>query len=148
MTPDPAIEGTPAGFQAEWLDDGRRVVLVTMARVWTWADYADAIWRLRALAGEETRRVDAILDLTARPGLPHGPAVAHIGQALQNMPSHFGLLVLVSERLMIHTMVAMARQSYPAFAHQVLVVDALDEAQWAVREHRLAHGTGHLPPID
>jgi hypothetical protein len=120
-----------------WADSEETILTIDIDGAWDWADFYHAVDYVRAQAESVSSRLDLIVWRRSGAVMPHGTMTAHLIQAMRMMPSHFGVVALVTNSSLVRGIAQLIEKSLgQTHIKRIIVAPTHEEALSAVQRCR------------
>jgi hypothetical protein len=100
-------------ISATWANDEHSIILVEYTGRWTWDEFNQiGIVEISHMMESVPHTVHLLADMTQSFPLPQGGALSHARNVTGNYPDNWGLLVIVSQNMLVTAMVNVFRTAF------------------------------------
>ncbi len=123
-------------LQVEWDNSEKTIIRITYAEKWAWSDFYEA----NRVAVDMMKTVDHpvhfLADFRQSRSLPIGGAITHARSALAALPDNWGILVIVSNSILIQRLVSIFRAAFTGkMTTKTYSVTSIEEAYRVIAQH-------------
>lgn len=120
---------------ATWFDDTKKIIYWEFGKSWTWDEFKAAVSQSDEMSKDCDHPVDLILDFTnSTYTFTLNPSQIHYGMSVASAQG--GIVVLVSDRRVVQSLVTIFMRVYPKLGKHMHIVGKVPDAVEIIQTYR------------